>query len=282
MRLDLALQHMGLAASRSVATRLIQAGAVSVNGRVVLKASLEVGPQTSIELARSRESEFVSRAGSKLQGLLEGRPEVGIQGYWVDFGQSTGGFTDCLLRQGAMRVLGFDVGHDQLHPRLKSDPRVRSIEGINLRQAWPSLQKSPDSENNRLDAPVSGLADLSLFDDQWPSRGADGVVIDVSFISTSYVIEQAITCLRPDAWCIALIKPQFELGADPTRRKQWLRKALLGEPSSLHDRLSDLVAPFNKLGLHFDPGKDLLASVLPGQSGNQEYFLLSRRIQANG
>jgi 23S rRNA (cytidine1920-2'-O)/16S rRNA (cytidine1409-2'-O)-methyltransferase len=279
MRLDQALLQRGLVASRSVAARLIQDGAVTVNGEQVTKAAFEVSEQSTLELAASRESDFVSRAGAKLEGVFMARPALKPAGYWVDFGQSTGGFTDCLLKHGASRVLGFDVGHDQLHRNLRLDPRVCCVEGRNLREAWPLLRsmRQTASRTSRIN---DRMADLSAFDRQWPTEGADGVVIDVSFIALSYVIEQAIQCLRMGGCCIALIKPQFELGASAQGRKRWFKHGLIRAGVELRSTLEALVAPFADMGLHFDAQKDLLASVLPGQSGNQEYFLLSQREPA--
>ena len=289
MRLDQALQQRGLVASRSAAARLIQAGAVSVDGQSVSKAAFEVSEQSLIALAPSLETAFVSRAGAKLAGVFQARPALKPRGYWVDFGQSTGGFTDCLLQHGVVRVLGFDVGHDQLHPTLRHDPRVCCIEDYNLRYAWPAFRSphntavSADpatrSPHNTAAAanPATLVADLSRFDRQWPNEGADGVVIDVSFIALSYVMMQAIHCIRPGGWCIALIKPQFELGTDPALRKRWFKNGLVHEHDKLEGMLKALVSAFIPMGLHFDMQSDLLASVLPGQSGNQEYFLLSQR-----
>lgn len=275
MRLDQALQQRGLVASRSAAARLIQAGAVSVDGQSVSKAAFEVSEQSLIALAPSLETAFVSRAGAKLAGVFQARPALKPRGYWVDFGQSTGGFTDCLLQHGVVRVLGFDVGHDQLHPTLRHDPRVCCIEDYNLRYAWPAF-RSPHNTAAAAD-PATLVADLSRFDRQWPNEGADGVVIDVSFIALSYVVMQAIHCIRPGGWCIALIKPQFELGTDPALRKRWFKNGLVHEHDKLEGMLKALVSAFIPMGLHFDMQSDLLASVLPGQSGNQEYFLLSQR-----
>jgi 23S rRNA (cytidine1920-2'-O)/16S rRNA (cytidine1409-2'-O)-methyltransferase len=260
MRLDQALQQRGLVASRSAAARLIQAGAVSVDGQSVSKAAFEVSEQSLIALAPSLETAFVSRAGAKLAGVFQARPALKPRGYWVDFGQSTGGFTDCLLQHGVVRVLGFDVGHDQLHPTLRHDPRVCCIEDYNLRYAWPAF-RSPHN--------TAAAAD--------PATLVDGVVIDVSFIALSYVMMQAIHCIRPGGWCIALIKPQFELGTDPALRKRWFKNGLVHEHDKLEGMLKALVSAFIPMGLHFDMQSDLLASVLPGQSGNQEYFLLSQR-----
>ena len=277
MRLDLALQQRGLAPSRTAALRLIQAGAVSVNGRLASRAAFEVSAEALIEVAPSCETAFVSRAGAKLEGLLKSRPELSVFGYWVDFGQSAGGFTDCLLSHGASRVLGFDVGHDQLHPTLKADPRVQSVEGFNLRHPWKRFSDDHDDSGAELRRPIHRLADLSAFDCQWPREGADGVVIDVSFISISYVIAQAVACVKPGAWCIALIKPQFELGADPVQRRQRLKDGLLRQSNRLPEGMIELLSPLNALGLRFDANRDVMPSVLTGQSGNQEYFLLSQR-----
>ncbi|NCV59455.1 MAG: TlyA family rRNA (cytidine-2'-O)-methyltransferase [Betaproteobacteria bacterium] len=267
MRLDQAMQQQGLAASRSAAARLIQAGVVSVDGVPVDKAALDVGAHAQIAVAPSCENEFVSRAGAKLQGVLRARPAIRVQGYWVDFGQSTGGFSDCLLHYGAQRVLGFDVGQAQLHPRLKADARVRSVEGVNLRHPWPSFRSD-----------AAKLADLKAFDALWPDSGADGVVIDVSFIGLRYVLDQAIACLAPGGWCVALIKPQFELGADPSERKRLFKDGVIRDRSILPQRLAEQAEGFAGMGLDFDARNDLIPSLITGQSGNQEYFLIAKLI----
>ena len=133
-RLDRALTARGLARSRTVAAALIKAGRVSVNGSAATKPSAVVTSEATLEVAAAEGEEYVSRAGHKLAGALERFPDVDPAGKrCLDAGASTGGFTDVLLRRGAREVVAVDVGHDQLVPELRADPRVRVHEGLNVR-----------------------------------------------------------------------------------------------------------------------------------------------------
>ena len=139
MRADQLLVQRGLAASRSQAARLIDAGArwqrLGHNGLEwkPLSKSDDLPEDAPIELANDDEARFVSRGGLKLEGALA-HTALSVQGlHCLDVGQSTGGFTDCLLQRGAAYVTGVDVGHGQVHPRISADERVRCIEGINAR-----------------------------------------------------------------------------------------------------------------------------------------------------
>lgn len=258
MRLDQALVERGLAPSRSVAARLIASGAVHVEGFAVVRAATEVGPESLLRLEHSPENRFVSRAGAKLDGLLATRRDLVVAGYWVDFGQGTGGFSDCLLRRGAERVLGIEVGHGQLHPSLRKDPRVRCVEGVNVRD----LQRSINT---------------AQLDPAWPCSGASGVVIDLSFIGLEHALEPAKRVLAEGAWLVALIKPQFELGCDSSERSKALRRGVVRD-SSVYPRIFARIAQsLERLGLPFDADKDLHESCLPGQEGNREFFIVARK-----
>lgn len=181
-RLDQWLVAHGLVESRELAQRLIMAGEVSVNGQRALKASQSVAEDAQVVLATK--PRFVSRGGEKLQGAFEVYP-LSVEGLCcLDVGASTGGFTDCLLQHGARKVLSIDVGTNQLHYRLRTDPRVWCKEQFNARYLTP--QDLPEV----------------------PSFG----VTDVSFISLKLILPPMVSVLAPGSQIISLIKPQFEAG----------------------------------------------------------------------
>ena len=186
MRIDTYLADSGLLASRTEAKRYIEAGLVSVDGITVSKPSFDVdGKESAITVSRPEQS-FVGRGGVKLSAAIEAFG-ISVQGKrCLDVGASSGGFTDCLLQNGAEHVIAVDSGRDQLVEKLRHDPRVTSIEGYNARYMKPSdLRYSPE------------LA-----------------VMDVSFISATYIIPSLSACLGAGADFILLIKPQFEVGRD--------------------------------------------------------------------
>lgn len=180
-RLDQALPARGLARSRSQATELIRSGRVRVGGAVVTKTSTPVGPDDQIHVETDP---WVSRAAHKLLGALD---ESGVQvpARVLDAGASTGGFTQVLLVRGARRVYAVDVGHDQLARQLRTDPRVRDLEGVNLREL------------------TLGHVD---------AEPVDMAVGDVSFISLRLVMAPILNVLTPEATALLLVKPQFEVG----------------------------------------------------------------------
>jgi len=191
MRADQLLVARGLASSRTLAQRLIDAGRVRAGARPVRKASETIDAHVQVTLTPGDEERFVSRGGLKLAGALEARG-IDPRGLCcLDVGQSTGGFTDCLLQAGATRVVGVDVGHGQLHPRLRDDPRVVAIEGVNAR-----------------------AIDRAALGDAAPERGFDLIVADVSFISITLVLPALGALAAPGARLLALVKPQFEVGRD--------------------------------------------------------------------
>ena len=204
MRADLYLTQNGYADSRTLAQKLIADGAVTLDGRVLKKASEEISEgEHTVSVASTDDTRYVGRGGLKLEAALR---EFGIDptGLTVaDIGASTGGFTDCLLQNGAALVFAVDAGHGQLHPKLQNDPRVRSAEGMNARNLTP--------------------ADLARVDHEWrethvheaclPAFGGqvDGIVMDVSFISQTLLHPALASVLKEGGWMVALIKPQFEL-----------------------------------------------------------------------
>ncbi len=190
MRADLWLVQAGLAPTRTAAQRLIQAGSVLFVGepaRQVTKAGELVASHATLELLDSSEITFVSRAGLKLAFALE-QFSIDPSGLvCLDVGQSTGGFTDCLLRGQAKQVVGIDVGHDQVHQQIRSDSRVTVLEKLNIR----------DEQS------VLALKQYAPF---------DLAVVDVSFISLSKVLPNVMSLLKPSTTVVALYKPQFEVG----------------------------------------------------------------------
>ena len=189
MRADQLLVQRGLAPTRSTAQRLIERGAVrwraSGAWATPRKAGEDLPEASELELTDDSELRFVSRGGLKLDGALN-RTRIDVNGRaCLDVGQSTGGFTDVLLQRGAARVVGVDVGHGQLAQKLRADPRVTALEGINARH---------------LDA---GML---------PAARYDLIVGDLSFISLTLVLPALAPLLEPGgATLLLLVKPQFEL-----------------------------------------------------------------------
>ena len=184
IRIDQLLVDRRLSDSRTSAQRLIKSGAVVVNGEVVVKSNKKFAPDCHIVVHDSGSRQFVSRGGEKLQFALDRFGVVVKDLRCLDIGISTGGFTDCLLQAGAQGVIGVDVGHGQLHPKLLVDSRVTLHEGKNARDLDPSIFGS----------------------------NYDLVVIDVSFISLELILPSVVYLINPQADLICLIKPQFEVG----------------------------------------------------------------------
>lgn len=231
-RLDLALVAAGLASSREQARACILAGAVTVNGQVVVKPGALVAAEAS--LAVRQRPAYVSRGGYKLAHALDVfRIEVRE---WVclDAGASTGGFTDCLLQRGARRVYAVDVGYGQLDWRLRQDPRVVVMERVNLR----TLTALPE--------PV------------------DLATLDLSFISLRLVLEPVRALLRPGGEVVALIKPQFEAGRERVGRGGVVRDPRV-HAAVLQNLLGWAMA-------HGYAVRGLTASPLRGPAGNVEFL----------
>ncbi|QTP58623.1 TlyA family RNA methyltransferase [Billgrantia antri] len=194
-RLDQLLVHQGLVRSRTRAQRLIRHGRVSLaeTGRVLHKPGEKLPEETRLVVSEDAEERYVSRAGLKLEALIEALGMT-LEGRLVlDVGQSTGGFTDCALAYGARHVIGIEVGHDQLDTDLRDDPRVTCLEGINARTmaSDPRLREA--------------LISLGV-------TAPDLAVMDVSFISQRLILPQLATLLRPGGELLSLVKPQFEVG----------------------------------------------------------------------
>ena len=193
-RLDVLLVVRGLAESRSRAQAVIMAGEVYVNGQKADKAGMDVPLEAEVEV-RGNVCPYVSRGGLKLEKALR---DFGVDptGYVCsDSGASTGGFTDCLLQQGASKVFAIDVGYGQLAWKIRSDPRVVVMERTNIRYVTP--------EN------LGEALDLS--------------VVDVSFISLRIVLPAIQKLLKPTGQVLCLIKPQFEAGKENVGKKGVVR-----------------------------------------------------------
>jgi 23S rRNA (cytidine1920-2'-O)/16S rRNA (cytidine1409-2'-O)-methyltransferase len=238
-RLDLLLVARGLAESREQARRLIMAGEVLVDEQVSDKPGRTVPLDANIRVRASLR--YVSRGGQKLEAALQAFP-IPVPGLVaVDVGASTGGFTDCLLQHGASRVFAIDVGYGQLAWKLRSDPRVVTLERTNIRH----LSQLPDAT----------LADLA--------------VIDASFISLALVLPPTLNLLKPQGEIVALIKPQFEAGQEDVGKGGVVRDA------KVHRRvLQETLDLAACLGLTV---AGLIASPLLGPAGNVEFLVWLRR-----
>jgi 23S rRNA (cytidine1920-2'-O)/16S rRNA (cytidine1409-2'-O)-methyltransferase len=218
---------------------MILAGEVQVDGQRVEKAGMPVAQDARIEIT-SRLQKFVSRGGTKLEGALKDFA-IGPSGrVCLDIGSSHGGFTDCLLQQGAARVFAVDVNVDQLDWKLRQNPRVIPI------------------ARNARELRVEDLPEC-----------VDLIVMDVSFISVRKVIAPALALAKPRADFLILIKPQFEL------RREQIGPGGIVKDQKLHDQAILLVREFvQSVGLDY---LGVRPSCLLGAQGNQEYFLQARK-----
>lgn len=262
MRADVMLVERGLAPSRTAAQRLIAAGLVFAcegGSRMVLtKPSVSVAQDISLEIEASDLDRFVSRGGLKLDGALT---RVGLDVAHLrclDVGQSTGGFTDCLLQRGAAQVVGVDVGHDQLHARLRADARVTCIEGVNARTLDPMVLVGAACRDRSSGAPT--VATSRSYSD-----GFDLIVADVSFISLTKVLPQWPALLAANGRVLSLVKPQFEVGADNISRGGIVRDV------SLYATVEATIrAACSQAGLRVI---DYFDSAITGTDGNREFFV---------
>jgi 23S rRNA (cytidine1920-2'-O)/16S rRNA (cytidine1409-2'-O)-methyltransferase len=251
-RIDQLLVTRGLAPTRSAAQRLIAHRGVRwrapAGWTVPRKAGDELPDDCDLEVTDDAELRFVSRGGLKLDAALQ-RCAIPIAGRRaLDLGQGTGGFTDVLLQRGAAHVVGVDVGHGQLHPRLAADRRVSSLEGLNARE----------------------LAGRALGAAR-PPNGFDVVVADLSFISLTLVLPAVADQLAADGHALLLVKPQFELQPRDIG-KGGLVKAAAAYPR-VEARLRAACLD-RALGV-----VDYFASAIDGGDGNREFFVRARGRQ---
>ena len=237
-RLDRAIVDRGIVESREKAQALIMAGDVLIDGQKASKAGQLVSPESRIEVtARLR---YVGRGGLKLEGALQhfGIDVTGLVA--ADFGSSTGGFTDCLLQAGAVRVHAIDVGTNQLDWRLRNDPRVVVHEGVNARYI----------ELTDLGEPV------------------DLAVCDVSFISATLILPGMVKVLSGKGTVVVLVKPQFEAGKGRVGKGGIVRDPALHQAACAKVRAAAEESGFET---------QIMESPITGAEGNKEFLLYGRR-----
>ncbi|MGN6332622.1 MAG: TlyA family RNA methyltransferase [Motilibacteraceae bacterium] len=244
-RLDAELVRRGLARSREQAVQLVAAGRVSVAGQVATKPATQVDLGAAV-VVREDEADpgYASRGGHKLAGALAafGPRGLAVAGRrCLDAGASTGGFTDVLLRSGAARVLAVDVGYGLLAWSLRTDERVDVHERVNVRDLRPEA--------------IGGPVEL--------------VVGDLSFISLALVLPALTGCTVPDGDLVLMVKPQFEVG-----RERLGSGGVVRDPVLRAEAVREVAAAAERLGLGV---RGVVASPLPGPSGNVEYFLWLHR-----
>lgn len=237
-RLDLLLLSRNLFASRSRARDAVERGTVTVDGKVVTKPSATVAETAEIGIDDPAKA-YVSRAALKLVAALDGFGLSPEGRTCLDVGASTGGFTEVLLKRGAAHVISVDVGHGQMHERLKANPRVTNIEGLNAR---------------------------AMTRDDIGGAAFSMVVSDVSFISLKLALPPALEMAEPGSLAVLLVKPQFEAG-----REAISKAGLLKQPETAPAVAADLETWFvrdmgwNSLGL--------MPSPIAGGDGNHEFLL---------
>lgn len=234
-RLDLVLVSQGLVSSREAAARMVLAGGVSVDGIMVDKPAKLVLPDARIEIVRP--ASFVSRSGDKLAAALEAFHIDPKGAICLDVGCSTGGFTDCLLQRGAVRIYAIDVGYGQFEWKLRQDSRVVLLERTNIRYVDRALVPEP----------------------------IDLAVIDVSFISLTLVLPAVIPLLNSSAVVVVLVKPQFEVGKGQVGRGGIVRNDAQRE--AVREKIIDCAAHL-ELKL-----KGVLDSPVIGRKGNREILV---------
>ena len=242
VRFDVLVCNKGYASSREVAKRLIMAGDVLAEGQVIDKPGTSVDINTEVTL--KEKPPYVSRGGRKLKKAMDNFGIFVSGRVAVDIGASTGGFTDCLLQEGAGHVYSIDVGYGQLAEKLRRDSRVTVIERKNARYLT--------------------LEDIG--------RQVDMITIDVSFISLDKIFLPATGFLKDDGFIIALIKPQFEAG-----RKYIGKNGVVKDPEVHKTVIENVEKNARQSGLYL---KDLTYSPIKGPKGNIEFLGLFDRQEA--
>jgi 23S rRNA (cytidine1920-2'-O)/16S rRNA (cytidine1409-2'-O)-methyltransferase len=241
-RLDVALVERGLAETRAAAQRMIMAGLVFSNDKRLDKAGASVAADTALEV-RGQPHPYVSRGGLKLEKALD-HFAIPVTGrIALDVGASTGGFTDCLLQRGVAKVYAIDVGTNQLAWKLRSDPRVVSMEKTNIRDVTPAQVPEP----------------------------VDLIVCDASFIGLRTALPNALALAAPGAHLVALIKPQFEVG------KGRVGKGGIVREPELHQEVAETITTW----LGEQQGWSVLGvtdSPITGADGNKEFLISARRV----
>lgn len=238
-RLDVFLVKNGYYETRNKAQNAIESKDIKVNDKVIDNSSHKVDENSKIEII-SVSLPYVSRGGLKLEKALKVFDINPFNNIVLDIGASTGGFTDCILQNGARKVYALDVGENQLHESLKNNGKVISLEKTNFRTIDTNLYKT---------------------------YNIDLIVIDVSFISLSYIFENASKILNQDKKIIALIKPQFE-----TNRKEHNKNGVVNNPKIHFDVIKNVINSANKYGLYLN--KLDYSPIKGDKSGNIEYISL--------
>ena len=246
MRADQLLVERGLAATRSQAQRLIAAGVQwRLSGgdwKAVAKNGEELRDAAELRLLDTAETRYVSRGGLKLEGALR-HTALDVSGLrCLDLGQSSGGFTDCLLQRGAAQVVGVDVGQGQLHPQLRGDPRVLCIEKCNARELSVDVLRD-----------AGGAPPFEL------------IVGDLSFISQTLVWPAAVPLLAPGGHLLMLVKPQFELQPEHIGKGGLVKDA--ASYAIVRERIGQACEAH---GLTL---RDYFESPITGGDGNREFFV---------
>ncbi len=250
MRVDQLLVERGLAATRSQAQRLIAAGVQwrlpGGDWKTVAKNGEELRVEAEVRLLDTAETRFVSRGGLKLEGALQ-RTALDVKDLrCLDVGQSSGGFTDCLLQRGAKQVVGVDVGQGQLHPKLRGDPRVACIEKCNARELSADLL-----------AQAGGPPPFDL------------IVGDLSFISQTLVWPAIVPLMSPSGHLLMLVKPQFELQPEQIGKGGLVKDA--ASYDTVRERI-ELICADQGLTL-----RDYFDSPITGGDGNREFFVYASK-----
>lgn len=249
-RIDQLLTEKQLCKSRSQAQTFISQGKVFIFDKglwvAVAKPSVKVSEDIEIKLELDEDDRYVSRGALKLAGALSAS-NLNIQGYTVlDVGQSTGGFTDCALQHGAAKVVGVEVGHDQLDRRLRERDDVVCLEGLNARHL--------------------STQDLG---EHYPEKGFDAAVMDVSFISQTKILPQLPSLIRSGGYLITLVKPQFELGKEAIGKG-----GIVKDQHKVQQLEADMKQLIQQLGFSVISYEK---SVIKGGDGNQEFVLFAQR-----
>jgi 23S rRNA (cytidine1920-2'-O)/16S rRNA (cytidine1409-2'-O)-methyltransferase len=286
MRIDQLLVQKGLANTRSQAQRLIADGVEWAQGetwRRIVKNGDDVPESAEVRLLDDSEARYVSRGGLKLEAALK-KVALSVEGFaCLDVGQSTGGFTDCLLQAGAKSVVGVDVGSAQLHPMLRSDPRVLCVEKVNARAltAEDLIQAYEDStgEDGQFDVEddendfeqedaVSDATETVRAESEFVPE-FDLIVADLSFISQTLVLPAVVPLLKAGGTLLTLVKPQFEL-----QPGQVGKGGIVKDPEFyvvVEQRLREACAA---LGLTVTAWFD---SPIAGGDGNREFFICATK-----
>jgi 23S rRNA (cytidine1920-2'-O)/16S rRNA (cytidine1409-2'-O)-methyltransferase len=249
-RIDLLLTERGIAKSRAQAQSLIKQGKVTYfeagKWHTATKPSHKLPSCCELNIAFTDEDKYVSRGALKLAGALA-QCDIDFTGKIIlDVGQSTGGFTDCALQHGASKVVGIEVGHDQLAEQLREDSRVVCFEGMNARTLTAE--------------------DLG---EHMPEHGFDAVVMDVSFISQTKILPQLPVLMANGAYLITLVKPQFELGKEAIGKGGIVKDTF--KVKALEQEMKDFVSELGLTSIAYS------ASQITGGDGNQEYLLVAQK-----